>query len=92
MELTRGQIVRSKAGRDKGLYLAVLAQAGGRVLVADGRRRLLSAPKAKNPAHLAPTLQVVGEESLGSDKLLSAALAAAFPAQGTEGGEHVVQR
>ena len=93
MGLTRGQIVRSKAGRDKGLYLVVLAQAGDRVLVADGRRRLLSAPKAKNPAHLAPTLWVLGEEALGSDKLLSTALAEYFPAsQGMEGGEQVVQR
>ncbi len=80
MDLERGQIVRSTAGRDKGLYLVVLADAGNRVLVADGHHRSLSAPKAKNPAHLAPTRKVIGEEQLGSDKLLSAAIAAAFPA------------
>lgn len=80
MDFERGRIVRSTAGRDKGLYLAVLANAGDRVLVADGRHRPLSVPKAKNPAHLAPTRRVIGEEQLGSDKLLSAAIAAAFPA------------
>ena len=80
MDFERGRIVRSSAGRDKGLYLAVVADAGNRILVADGRRRPLSAPKAKNPAHLAPTRRVIGEEQLGSDKLLSAAIAAAFPA------------
>ncbi|HIV87671.1 MAG TPA: KOW domain-containing RNA-binding protein [Candidatus Pygmaiobacter gallistercoris] len=80
MDFERGRIVRSTAGRDKGLYLAVVADAGNRILVADGRRRPLSAPKAKNPAHLAPTRRVIGEEQLGSDKLLSAAIAAAFPA------------
>ena len=80
MDFERGRIVRSTAGRDKGLYLAVVADAGNRILVADGRRRPLSAPKAKNPAHLAATRRVIGEEQLGSDKLLSAAIAAAFPA------------
>ena len=70
MDFERGRIVRSTAGRDKGLYLAVVADAGNRILVADGRRRPLSAPKAKNPAHLAPTRRVIGEEQLGSDKLL----------------------
>lgn len=80
MDFERGRIVRSTAGRDKGLYLAVVADVGNRILVADGRRRPLSAPKAKNPAHLAPTRRVIGEEQLGSDKLLSAAIAAAFPA------------
>ena len=80
MDLERGQIVRSTAGRDKGLYLVVLATAGSRILVADGHHRPLSAPKAKNPAHLAPTTVVLAEGELGSDKLLSAAIAAAFPA------------
>ena len=83
MRFTKGQIVRSRAGRDKGLYLAVLADAGDRVLVANGSERRLAAPKAKNPAHLAPTLVVLGEEELGSDKQLCAAIAKAFAAQGT---------
>ena len=65
MGLTRGQIVRSKAGRDKGLYLVVLAQAGDRVLVADGRRRLLSAPKAKNPRIWPPPFGCWGRRHWG---------------------------
>lgn len=83
MGFVRGQVARSRAGRDKGLYLAVVADAGDRVLVADGKKRRLAAPKAKNPAHLAPTRLVLGEEELGSDQLLCAALERAFAAQGT---------
>ncbi len=33
----------------------VVGSAGGRVLVADGHRRRLESPKAKNPIHLRPT-------------------------------------
>jgi len=85
MDFTRGQLVLSKSGRDKGLYLAVLADAGDRVLVANGRERRLAAPKAKNPAHLAPTHTVLGEAALGTDQQLTRAIAEAFPAapQGT---------
>ncbi|NLY37689.1 MAG: RNA-binding protein [Firmicutes bacterium] len=52
-ELKPGQLVQSKAGRDKGsYYLVIKAAEPGRVLLADGRRRTLNRLKKKNIAHL----------------------------------------
>jgi len=54
-ELTPGQLVRSKAGRDKGkhyLVLKVIDQT--RVLLVDGGDRPIKRPKKKNMAHLQP--------------------------------------
>ena len=45
MDLKTGTVVISKAGRDKGRALAVVGQADGYVLVADGKERPLSRPK-----------------------------------------------
>lgn len=47
-----GQLVRSKAGRDHGKYYLVYRVEGNRVLLVDGRSRLLGNPKVKNPCHL----------------------------------------
>lgn len=74
MELKRGQVVRSKAGRDQGGFLAVLEPGPGWVLVCDGKERPLERPKRKNRRHLAPTDMRVPEECLGSNRKLRAAL------------------
>ncbi len=58
MNITVGTVVRSKAGKDKGAFLAVIGTSGDRVLVADGKSRKVENPKPKNPAHLAPTKTV----------------------------------
>ena len=51
-----GQIVRSTAGRDKGLFLIVTGIVDeSHVLVCDGRLRKISAPKKKKIMHLAKT-------------------------------------
>ena len=47
-----GNIVRSRAGRDKGTVYYVLSVEQNRVLVADGHKRKVSNPKPKNPLHL----------------------------------------
>lgn len=53
--LWRGQLVRSKAGRDKGRYYLVLADSeDGFVWLADGRKRSADEPKRKNIRHLQP--------------------------------------
>ena len=52
MGLKPGNVVRSTAGRDKGRLYVVTGVAADRVLVAEGRRRPLKAPKPKNPIHL----------------------------------------
>ncbi len=76
MDFVKGRLVRSKAGRDKGRTLAVLAVDGQMLLVADGRLRRLQQPKRKKLRHVAPTATVVDNEVLQSDQLLSAAIAA----------------
>lgn len=49
-----GQLVSSKAGRDKGrYYLVVKIGPGTSVFVADGAGRKVKAPKKKNEKHLA---------------------------------------
>ena len=65
MELKRGQVVRSKAGRDQGSFMAVLA---------DGKGRPLERPKRKNIRHISPTLTVLPEEALATNRKLRAAL------------------
>lgn len=73
-DLKIGQIVRSKAGRDKTRHLAVVGFLPGRVLVADGRRHLLADPKTKNPAHLARTNTVLPAAALSNDQQLKRAM------------------
>lgn len=56
MDFVKGQLVRSKAGRDKTRTLAVLAVDGSMLLVADGDLRKLDNPKRKrySTLHLRP--------------------------------------
>ena len=70
-ELRPGQIVRSKAGRDKGRrYLVIKVLSPREVLLSDGRRRPLARPKRKNIAHLqAYSKRVEIEELISSQKL-----------------------
>ncbi len=80
MEITRGQVVRSLAGHDKGGFLTVLevaARPGDRsvcALVCDGKRRPLERPKLKKLFHLAPTKTVLPEEALKTNRQIRAAL------------------
>lgn len=74
MELKRGQVVRSKAGRDQGSFLAVLSADPPWAVVADGKQRPLERPKRKKLMHLSPTLRVLPEEALATNRKLRAAL------------------
>lgn len=49
-----GQYVISKAGHDKGTIYLVVAEAGQRVLLADGKSKTLARPKVKNRKHIQP--------------------------------------
>lgn len=61
-EFTLGQIVRSKAGRDKGLFMVVVGFCGDEfVLLADGRVRKVNKPKKKKIKHISKTNVVSGE-------------------------------
>ena len=58
----RGQLVRSKAGRDKDHYYLVVADSeDGFVWLADGRKRPASEPKRKNVRHLQPVRKVAAD-------------------------------
>ena len=76
MDFVRGQLVRSKAGRDKTRTLAVLAVDGPMLLVADGDLRTLDNPKRKKMQHVAPTTTVLENELLKSDQPISDAIKA----------------
>ena len=76
MDLVKGQLVRSKAGRDKTRTLAVLEVEGEMLLLADGNLRKVGDPKRKKAKHVAPTTTVLANELLKSDQQLSDAIAA----------------
>ncbi len=73
MEIVKGTVVISRAGRDKGYPLAVTGFDGRYVLVADGKERPLARPKKKNPLHLAATNKKVPVDGV-SDKALRQSL------------------
>ena len=74
MELTRGTVVRSKAGRDSGSFLVVTEVSNGCVLVADGKERPIERPKRKNLKHIALTETIFTEEQLQTNKAVRHAL------------------
>jgi ribosomal protein L14E/L6E/L27E len=75
MEFVRGQVVRSKAGRDGGGFLVVLSADAQSAVVCDGRRRSLGHPKKKNLKHLSPTNSVLPEDRMQTDREIRLALA-----------------
>ena len=54
MDFVKGQLVRSKAGRDKTRTLAVLAVEEQMLLLADGDLRTVANPSAKRSSTLPP--------------------------------------
>lgn len=76
MELVKGQIVTSRRGRDVTKTYVVLETNGDRVLVCDGEKRTLAAPKGKNPRHLQPTNTILQKAEMETDLTIKRALAA----------------
>ena len=74
MEIKRGTVVRSNAGHDRGLFMAVLEVDGRFALTADGKTRTIISPKRKNLIHLSPTAAVLSDEEMESDSSLRKAL------------------
>jgi large subunit ribosomal protein L14e len=56
MELVTGQIVYSKAGRDKKRCFIILKVEGEYVYLADGELRKVESPKKKKVKHIMPTV------------------------------------
>ena len=50
-----GRVVLAVAGRDSGRFYVVVKWQDDRAYIADGKRRKLADPKAKNPIHLQKT-------------------------------------
>lgn len=69
MEFEAGNVVISKAGRDKGYFMAVVGEENEMLLVADGKERPLQRPKKKNPKHLQRTNHKIDLEQLTDKKL-----------------------
>ena len=53
--LKPGQVVKSKAGRDKERFFVVVEADTRHAKIADGKHRKLAKPKVKNILHLVPT-------------------------------------
>ena len=70
-----GQIVCSRAGRNKNCFSVIIKITEKRVFIADGKSYKLNSLKAKNPKHLNPTKTVLEQEQLLTDKKLREALA-----------------
>lgn len=68
-------VVYSKAGRDKGKFMALIRETENGVLLCDGKERPIESPKLKNKKHVVFTNYEIGCESLNSNKALRKALA-----------------
>ena len=78
-KLAKGEAALILCGRGAGRVCAVVGEAEGKLLVADGRRIRISSPKAKNPKHLQAMGNIAGyvarEREFGiSDPYLKKAL------------------
>ena len=70
-----GRVVCSKAGRDKGYFMVVVAKENESYFVCDGKERPISRPKRKNAKHLVFTDHFLQSDDLNSNKKLKKALA-----------------
>lgn len=84
MDRYTGDIVRSLAGHDKGTLFCVTGQEGDLLLLSDGKRRKVSAPKRKKRGHVDmvcrgtfqhPAIQKLRDGLAVSDRELRRALA-----------------
>ncbi len=76
MTVTKGQIVRSVAGRDKDTFLAVMSADEKGVTVCDGKSRPIERPKLKNPKHIAPTGRFLTEQQMLTNRSVQRGLKA----------------
>lgn len=68
MPIVRGQIVRSKAGKDKDTFLVVTEVCENGLRVCDGKDRPIERPKLKNLRHVSPTNSFLTEEQLSTNR------------------------
>lgn len=82
MRVERAQIVRSRQGRDQGCLFCVLDASDVVLLLADGKKRRVAAPKRKNAKHVEyvgamdhPAIELVREGQPVRDRQLRQLLA-----------------
>ena len=59
-----GTVVKSVCGRDKKRVFIVIGRTDSALLVADGKLRRVSSPKAKNPRHVRPIGRLTSDEAM----------------------------
>ena len=69
-----GQIVLSKAGKDRGSFYAIVLEDEEFAFIADGRLRKVEKPKRKRKKHLAPTKTILEKDALETNGKLREAL------------------
>lgn len=74
MEISKGQIVMSRAGRDICRWYVVVGKEEDRILLANGEKFTLLAPKRKNVHHISPANTVLSVEDMETDNQLKQAL------------------
>ena len=72
--MQRGQIVLSKAGKEKGSFSVVLKLEGKYLSLADGKLRTLEKPKKKSVKHIQLTNSFLEENELETNKKIRKAL------------------
>ena len=68
MDIKKGTVVYSKAGRDKGDFQVVVNCYEGYVEVCDGKYRPLERVKRKNLKHIKVTNSMINEENMLTNK------------------------
>lgn len=86
MSFTRGQVVRSLAGRDKDSFLVVVSTGEGTLFLCDGKARPLERPKQKNQKHVGKVCCRLAEEQMQTNKQIRHALRD-YVSAGNEKGE-----
>ena len=77
MDFVKGQLVRSKAGRDKGQLFYVIDTDEQYVYLADGKSRKLEKPKRKKRRHVQAAFQTesrIAEKIRNGEKVLNSEL------------------
>ena len=74
MDVQRGSVIYSLAGRDKGKRLICMEKGEKAILVADGKERPIERPKKKNINHIKVTKTVLPEEKIKTNKSIRKAL------------------
>lgn len=74
MEIVKGSVVKSKAGRDKEGFFVVTEFDGTFAMLCDGKRRSLDNPKKKKAKHLSVTGTQLSEDLMLTDRGIRKAL------------------